>query len=159
MATQPDPTSKIEALKAAGVFNARAEQVHHPLFDASEFFDPHDLPQLKYEALRAMKQDQYPLARAAKEFGLSRPTLYQAQAQLEQQGLEGLLPRKRGPKNPHKLTPAVRQYLQETAAANPELKPQDLTRQLRQRFRVKLHPRTVEKALKAKAKRGPQITP
>ena len=159
MSAQTEPSSKIQALKAAGVYNPRADQVRHCLFGASEFFDPHDLPQLKYEALRAIEHERYPLARAAREFGLSRPTLYQAQAQLEQQGLEGFLPRKRGPKHPHKLTPKVRQCLLELVGSNPQLRPQELARQLRHRFRVKLHPRTIEKALKAKAKRGRQTSP
>jgi transposase len=159
MSAQTDPQSKIQALKAAGVFNPRADQVRHPLFGAAEFFDPHDLPQLKYETLRAIEHDGYPIARAAQEFGLSRPTIYQAQAQFAQQGLEGLLPRKRGPKHPHKLTPKVRQCLQELAASHSQLRPAELARQLRHRFRVKIHPRTIEKALKAKPKRGPQATP
>jgi transposase len=159
MLAQTDPPSKLQALKAAGVFNPRAGQVHHPLFGPAEFFDPHDLPQLKYETLRAIEHDGYPIARAAKEFGLSRPTIYQAQAQFERQGLEGLLPRKRGPKNPHKLTPKVRQCLQELAASSPQLRPRELARQLRRRFRVNIHPRTIEKALKAKAKKGRQTTP
>lgn len=159
MPPQTDPQSKIQALKAAGVFNPRADQVRHPLFGAAEFFDPHDLPQLKYETLRAIEHDAYPIARAAQEFGLSRPTIYQAQAQFAHQGLEGLLPRKRGPKHPHKLTPKVRQCLQELVASHPQLTPAGLAHQLRKRFRVKLHPRTIEKALKAKPKRGPQATP
>ncbi len=159
MPTEADPQSKIQALKVAGVFNPRADQVRHPLFGASEFFDPHDLPQLKYETLRAIEHDGYPVARAAKEFGLSRPTIYQAQAQFAHQGLEGLLPHKRGPKHPHKLTPKVRQCLQELAASHPELRPAELARQLRHRFRVKIHPRTIEKVLKAKPKRGRQTKP
>lgn len=156
MTPKSEPSSKIQALKAAGAFNPRADRVHHPLFGSSEFFDPRDLPQLKYETLRAIEQDGYSIARAAEAFGLSRPTIYQAQDQLAQQGLEGLLPRKRGPKQPHKLTPEVRQCLQELAAADPQPKPQELARQLYRRFRVKLHPRTLEKALKARAKRGRQ---
>src|SRR3990172_2441182 len=104
MPPEPDPSAKAQALKAAGAFNPRANQVRHPLFEHSEFFDPHDLPQLKYEALRALQADDFSITRAAHEFGVSRPTLYQAQDRFNQQGLEGLLARKRGPKKPHKLT-------------------------------------------------------
>lgn len=160
MSPQPDLPAKVQALKSAGTFNPRAGQVRHPLFGHSEFFDPQDLPQLKYETLRALDRDGYSIARAAREFGLSRPTIYQAHGQFEQQGLEGLLPHKRGPKQPHKLTPQVRQYLEEVAGAEGPLPAAQLARRLRQRFRVKLHPRTIEKALKAKAKKGaPPPTP
>jgi transposase len=156
MPNQPDPPSKVQALKAAGALNPRAERVRHPLFGQSGFFDPRDLPQLKYETLRALEHEGYSISRAASEFGLSRPTIYQAQGQFEKQGLEGLLPRKRGPKKPHKLTPRVRQYLDKLASSKPQLDSRELVRRLQQRFKVKIHPRTIEKALKAKAKRGRQ---
>lgn len=93
--------------------------------------------QLKYETLRAVEVEKCPIAKAAREFGLSRPTIYEAQVQLEQQGLEGLLPHKRGPKAAHKLTGQVFQYLQEQAQAEPEVGAEELARRVRQRFAVK----------------------
>lgn len=158
MPPQPDCSPKVQALKAAGAFNPRADQVRHALFERSEFFDPQDLPQLKYEALRALKADEYSMTRAAHEFGLSRPTLYQAQDQFQKQGLEGLLARKRGPKSPHKLTPEVQQYLQEVKASEPELGARELVRRLHQKFKLRIHPRTVEKALSTRKKRGRQTS-
>ena len=155
-----DPTSKRHALQASGTFNPRAPHVRHALFQDSDFFDPEDLLQLKYETLRALEEDGSSIAQAASQFGLSRPTIYQAQDQFTKAGLEGLLPRKRGPKQAHKLTPEVRHYLHELAGSEPELQAPELVRRLRQRFRVKLHPRTIEKALKSKAKKGaPPPTP
>lgn len=152
-----DPDTKRRALQTTGTFNSHAAQVRHPLFQQSSFFDPEDLLQLKYETLRAVEVEKCPIARAAREFGLSRPTIYEAQAQLQLQGLEGLLPHKRGPKAAHKLTNQVLQYLQEQAQAEPEIEVQELARGVRQRFAVKLHPRTIQKALKGKAKRGRSI--
>ncbi len=150
----PSIPEKEQALKTAGTFNPRAAQVHHPLFQHSDFFDPRDLLQLKYETVRALQADDYSIVQAATDFGLSRPTIYQAQNQFQQQGLAGLLPHPRGPKQPHKLTPKVRTYLQQLVTAHPELKASELARRLRQRFHLKLHPRTIEKALHPKAKRG-----
>ena len=152
-----DPNAKRKALQATGTFNPRAAHVRHPLFQQSSFFDPEDLLQLKYETLRAVEVEKCPVAKAARDFGLSRPTIYEAQAQLEQQGLEGLLPHKRGPKAAHKLTDQVLQYLQEQAQAEPETDAEELARRVRQRFAVKLHPRTIQKALERKAKRGRPI--
>jgi len=154
----PDPTSptKRQALQSSGTFNPRHGRVRHPLFQGSDFFDPQDLLQLKYESLRAVQKKEYSIARAASEFGLSRPTLYQAQAHFAAQGLEGLLPGKRGPRQAHKLTAQVRQYLEQERAAHPELSARQLATRVRQRFRIKVHPRTLEKALKPKAKRGRQ---
>ncbi len=149
-----DPETKRKALQTTGTFNPRAAQVRHPLFQQSSFFDPEDLLQLKYETLRALELEHWPIARAARDFGLSRPTIYEAQMQFQQRGLEGLLPHKRGPKAAHKLTEEVLQFFQEQVAAQPELKAEELARRVRQRYGVKLHPRTIQKALKARAKRG-----
>jgi transposase len=151
-----DP-QKIQALRSSGTLNPRPEKVRHPRFADTEFFDPHDLVQLKYETLRAIESEGQPIAQAAVEFGLSRPTIYQARQAFQATGLEGLFPHKRGPKRPHKLTPEVRQYLDQALTSQPELKAAELARQVHQRFEVQLHPRTLEKALK-KAKRG-RLTP
>jgi transposase len=159
MTTDSDAHAKRRALQASGTFNPRSAEVRHPLFARSEFFDPQDLVQLKYETLRALEKDGYSIAQAAGEFGLSRPTIYQAQAHFQKGGLPGLLPRQRGPKRPHKLTGEVFAHLQDLRAKEPELNAGELARRLRQRFKVKLHRRTIEKALKARAKRGPRTTP
>jgi transposase len=149
-----DSHAKRQALQAAGTFNSRSAQVRHPLFQQSGFFDPEDLLQLKYETLRALEVDKCPMATAARQFGLSRPTIYQAQNQFQQQGLEGLLPRKRGPRAAHKLTAEIQQYLQIQTTIEPGVKAEELARRVRQRFGVPLHPRTIQKALQAKVKRG-----
>lgn len=151
--------SKRQALQGSGTFNPRHARVRHPLFQDSEFFDPQDLLQLKYESLRAVKQDDYSMAKAAADFGLSRPTLYQAQAHFQANGLEGLMPAKPGPRQAHKLTPQVLEYLRELSTGQPELSASQLAGQVRQRFKIKVHPRTVEKALKPKAKRGRHSSP
>jgi transposase len=149
-----DPHAKRKALQATGTLNPRAAQVRHPLFQQSGFFDPEDLLQLKYETLRALEVEKCPMAQAARQFALSRPTIYQAQSQFQQQGLEGLLPHKRGPKAAHKLTAEIKQYLQGQAATESEVNAEELARRVRQRYGVQLHPRTIQKALKAKAKGG-----
>ena len=152
----PDSAAKRQALQASGTFNAWHDRVRHPLFEKGDFFDPRDLLQLKYETLRALQEEGYSIARAAAEFGLSRPTIYQAHDHFQERGLQGLLPDKPGPKQPHKLTAEVRGYLRELRVAEPGLGGRELARRVRQRFKVKLHPRTIEKASKAEAKRGRQ---
>ena len=159
MPQSSQPNTKRQALEASGTFNPRSAKVRHPLFQQSEFFDPQDLLQLKYETLRALKTEGYSIAKASSDFGLSRPTIYQAQAIFAEKGVEGLLPHKTGPKHPRKLTPEVRQHLQELEKALPEIGAAELARRVRQRFNVTLHPRTIEKALRGKAKRGRQIPP
>ena len=154
----PVDPKKVQALRASGTLNPHPEKVRAPRFAEKEFFDPNDLVQLKYETLRAVEVDGQPLSAAAADSGLSRPTIYEAQTNFLTHGMEGLLPKKRGPKNPHKLGTEVWKFIEETLSSDPELKSTELVQKVRQRFGVKVHPRTVEKALK-KAKRGRQPPP
>jgi transposase len=89
---------------------------------------------------------------AALDYGLSRPTIYEAQENLRQEGIGGLLPQKRGPKKARKLTPEVRFYLEELVASEPDLKATALVQRVRRRFGIVLHPRTVEKAVRKKGR-------
>jgi transposase len=156
MPDKPLPKAKPQALQDSGTFNPGHAKVRHVLFQNSEFFDPRDLPQLKYETLRSLAKEGYSVAKAAREFGLSRPTIYHSQTHFEAGGLAGLLPAKPGPKQPHKLTAEVLAYLEELVHTEPPLKARQMSARVRQRFKLKVHPRTIEKALKPKAKRGRQ---
>jgi hypothetical protein len=109
-----DPKS--DALQERGVLNPRPERVTDELFRQSDFFDPRDLPQVKYEMLRRVQQDGLAVARAAEAFGFSRPSFYEAQAAFAAGGLPGLLPKKRGPRRAHKLTAEVMRFVDEIRA-------------------------------------------
>jgi len=154
----PADPKKLQALRASGTLNPHPEKVRAPRFAEREFFDPHDLVQLKYETLRAVEIDGQSLSTAAAESGLSRPTVYQAQTSFLAHGMEGLLPRKRGPKAPHKLSHEVREFLAQCSLSEPGIGSTELAKRVRLRFGINVHPRTVEKALK-KAKRGRPVPP
>ncbi|PYV61103.1 MAG: hypothetical protein DMG97_44210 [Acidobacteria bacterium] len=98
-------SDKQKALQQHGTLNPRPQDVRHPLFQNSEFFDPSDLLQVKYDMLLQAHAEKRAVSRTAKEFGFSRPSFYQVEFAFEQDGLPGLLPQKRGPRNGHKLTP------------------------------------------------------
>ena len=53
--------------------NPRPEAVSDERFGDSEFFDPRDLVQVKYEMVRRARADGDPVTRAAASFGFSRP--------------------------------------------------------------------------------------
>jgi transposase len=154
----PSDPKKIQALRASGTLNPHPEKVRNARFAEREFFDPNDLVQLKYETLRAVEMDGESLSAAAAQSGLSRPTVYEAQTHFQTHGMEGLLPKKRGPKSPRKLKPEVREFLDQALSSEPELRSNELVQKVRQRFGMDIHPRTLEKALK-KAKRGRQTPP
>jgi transposase len=86
-------------------------------------------------------------------FGLSRPAFYQAQHSVAQQGLAGLIPRKRGPHGSHKLTPAVLDFVLQQRAASPSLTIAELITRIQQQFGVALHRRTIERHMARQEKK------
>lgn len=139
--------SKRRALREQACLNPRPQTVHDELFQDSDFFDPEDLVQVKYEMLRRVQQDGHPVAKAAAAFGFSRPSFYQAQSCFEQEGLAALVPRKRGPKRPHKLTQEVVEFLVQQRRQDPALRAPALAGLVEEKFGTAVHPRSVERSL------------
>ena len=142
---RPDP--KAEALRESRTLNPHPEKVTDEAFASADFFDARDLVQVKYEMLRRVSEDGMSVSSAAAAFGLSRQTYYQAAAALGEAGLAGLLPGKPGPRRAHKLTGEVLGHLQALAASDPGLRPAELAEAVAQRFGIRVHPRSVERAL------------
>jgi transposase len=139
---------KVEALTESRTLNPRPEAVTDEAFTSSEFFDPRDLVQVKYEMLRRVSEDGgVSVSSAAAAFGLSRQTYYQAAAALGEAGLAGLLPGKPGPRGAHKLTGEVVGHLQALVASDPGLRPAELAETVAQRFGIRVHSRSIERAL------------
>ena len=53
--------------------------------------------------LRRVSVEKASVTDVSDEYGVSRPTFYQAKADFEAAGIAGLVPKKRGPRGPHKL--------------------------------------------------------
>jgi transposase len=143
--SKPDP--KLRALKDSGTLNPHAQDVQDPAFVGIDFFDPRDLVQVRYEMLRRVRTDGQSIVKATTAFGVSRPTFYKVQDDFDRSGLVGLLPSKRGPRGPHKITAQVMRFIEETAASDEELDAQDLAERIAQRFGLVVHRRTVARAL------------
>ncbi|HXX02264.1 MAG TPA: helix-turn-helix domain-containing protein [Candidatus Acidoferrales bacterium] len=126
--------------------------MEHESFRGSEFFDPEDLLQVKYEMLRQVDVDKQPVSQAAKRFGFSRPSFYQAQAAFQEAGLAGLLPQKRGPRSGHKLTPELMQFVTQLRLAEPEISSAQIAERIAQRFGVSVHPRSIDRQLRHQKK-------
>ena len=138
---------KVEALRAERSLNPRPEAVGDEQFARSEFLDARDLVQVKYEMVRRARVEGEPVSRAAEAFGFSRPSFYAAQAALDQGGLAALVPARPGPKRAHKMTGEVVAFAREQRAADPGLSSQALVELIEERFGVRVHRRSVERAL------------
>lgn len=150
--SKPDP--KLLALAESGTVNPHAQDVQDAAFLDSEFFDPRDLVQVRYEMLRRVRTEGQTVVDAASSFGVSRPTFYKAQADFERAGLAGLLPVKRGPHGPHKITDEVMAFIEAARAQEEGLDAQRLVERIAEHFGLAVHRRTVERALaRSKKKR------
>jgi transposase len=146
---------KSEALQHAGALNRHPDRVSDPCFGQGAFFDARDLVQVKYEMLRRVRAEGASVSAAAQAFGMSRVSFYEAQAAFEEKGLPGLTPKKPGPRGRHKLTPEVVAFVQEELAKQPPAQVRELPDRIRERFGLRVHRRTVERAL-ADAKKKPR---
>ena len=147
-------SSKIKKLKEQGVLNPKAEKVKDELFQKYDFFDPQDLLQVKYEMLRRVQKDGSTVLNASQKFGFSRPSFYKAQNDFITNGLPGLIPRQKGPKEAHKLSGDVMEYVDQTIAKDNTLKAAKIVSLLQKRFSLKVHPRSIERALARRKKKG-----
>ena len=137
--------AKRQRLRDSGTLHPHPERVEDLLFEASDFFDPEDLVQVKYEMLRRVEVDECSVRQVAETFGFTRPVYYQARTAYDRDGLLGLVPAKRGPKGGHKLTAEVMEFVDQLTA-DEDLSAVELVRRVVERFGVQVHPRSIERA-------------
>lgn len=141
---------KNSLLKKQGTFNQNSAKVSSELFLENDFFDPHDIVQTKYEMIRCVHKQNITVKEASKSFGFSRPAFYQAQSSFEQEGLGGLLPKQRGPKNRHKLSQEIMQFVNDAMASNPPLSMQEIVLLIKERYGLEIHARSITRALNSR---------
>jgi transposase len=146
---------KVEALRRRSCLNPHPESVADPLFEASDFFDPRDLVQVKYEMLRRVQVEGQSITESASQFGFSRPSFYQAQSAFDLGGLGGLLPKKPGPRHAHKLSEEVVEFVERLRSGDPSFRSAELAERVWERFGRKVHPRSIERALARRKKKRP----
>jgi len=154
MATSDDPSSRRQALAQQGLLNPATEAVRNERFLNDAFFDPDDLVQVRYEMLRSVRSGELPATVAALAFGVSRATYYQSLAAFQRQGIAGLLPQKRGPRGAHKLTDEVLDFLTQHLKHQPDSDSTVLAHLLGERFQLRVHPRSIERALERRRKKN-----
>jgi len=141
---------KVEALLEEGTLNPSPEKVRDPKFRESEFFDPRDIVQVRYEMLRRVSIENASVSAATGEYGVSRPAYYQTKANFDRAGIAGLVPQKRGPRGPHKLRGEALAFVQQQLVAGAPLRARELVKLVQQKFDLNIHPRTIERAVSGK---------
>jgi len=144
---------KIEALREEGTLNLTPEHVRDPKFQGNEFFDPHDIVQVKYEMLRRVSVENASVSATTEDYGVSRPTYYQTKASFDKAGIAGLVPQTRGPRGPHKFRGEALAFVQQQLVAGEPVRARELAKLVRQKFDLNIHPRTIERAVAGKKTR------
>jgi transposase len=142
--------AKADFLLEEGTLNPSPAKVRDPKFREGDFFDPRDVVQVKYEMLRRVSVENTSVTDASDEYGVSRPTYYQVRADFDQAGIAGLVPKKRGPRGPHKIQGEVLAFLRTQLVPGEPIRARDLAKLIQREFDLDVHPRTIERALSGK---------
>jgi transposase len=137
---------KYQTLQDNKTLNRHPEQVTDPLFQEHDFFDARDLIQVKYEMLRKVEREQWTVAKASKIFGFSRPSFYKTQHDFEQDGINGLISEKRGPKKAHKISTDIMMFIEKLMQSQ-RFPIQTIVKKVEENFNVTVHKRTIERAI------------
>jgi transposase len=143
---------KVAALREERSLNPRPEAVRDPAFAGSEFLDARDMVQVKYEMVRRVRVDGDAVSRSAAQFGFSRPSFYQAAVAIDAGGLAALVPVRPGPRRAHKMSDEVVGFALSQLEADPTLRAAELVGAIEARFGIRVHPRSVERALSRAAR-------
>ncbi len=145
-------SARYRALEQAGLLHPAAEAVlAEPFRSHPPFFAPFDKVQVKYEMLRAHLLDGQTASAAAAAHGYSRASFYLVAGAFEQSGMVGLLDERPGRRGPVKLSPEVLAFLEMRRRERPGASGAELASELEAALGVRLHRRTVEKALGSRA--------
>jgi transposase len=130
--------TKLENLAHEGTLNPASGKVRDPKF------------QVKYEMLRRVTVEKASVTDVSDDFGVSRPTFYQAKSDFEGAGIAGLVPKKRGPRGPNKLQGEILAFIKARLSPGEPIRARDLANLVRDEFGLDVHPRTIERAIGGK---------
>lgn len=149
---------KVQLLRSRGALHTHPERVQDELFRTSTFFDSRDRLQVCYEMLRRHQVDGQSVAHTARAFGVSRQHFYLLKRAFAARGLFGLLPRQRGPKGARKCSEQVLEHVQVRRRESPSLSWGELVDEVAANFDVRVHPRTLQRALARRGKKRRSTT-
>ena len=147
MSTERGEDRKRDRLREAGTLNPSPEKIREPMFATGDFFDPEDLLQVRYEMVRLVRYRKATLREAAERFGVSLPTCFRLVRAFRQGGLAGLVPARRGPRGPRKITPEILGFVRTYREQHGRIGARRLVPLIEAEFGVRIHPRGLEKAL------------
>lgn len=132
-------------LRRARCLHRTPERVKDEQFtQQTDFFDPKDIVQVKYELLRRCEVNGRDVAATCLNFGFSRTTYYKVQQAFFSGGIPALMGKPRGRLKPIKVTDVVRGHLIAEKARNPKLSAREMVAILKERYHVQLTERMIQ---------------
>ena len=145
---------KARILRELGCLNPHPGSVACQLFAETDFFDPRDLLQVKYEMVRSVQTEKAPIRQVASRFGFSRPSVYKALADFDEGGIAGLQRDKPGPRRAHKLDVSVMQFVTQIRDEDPKTPLEKILDRIEAEFGIRVHKRSLQRALARRKKGG-----
>lgn len=145
--SEPVDQPKVDFLKSQSLLNPRPERVTHPLFETIEFFDRLDLPQVRYEMLRAARVEQTPVAEACRLLGFSREYFYRLERAFTERGYVALLGSPMGRPPLLALNQEIINFIVHRKLELPKLSGEKLRKEILQLYKVDCSRRTVERII------------
>lgn len=146
---------RTDFLVAQGLANSRPERVKSPLFGSLEFFEPLDLPQVRYEMLRAARGGSASVAEACRSFGFSREYFYRLERAFLERGYVALLGSPMGRPPLLALNPQIVNFIVYRKLEDATVSGETLRGEIQDLFKVDCSRRTVERIVeKSRVGRG-----
>lgn len=136
---------KKKFLRKEGLLNPKPQRVTHSLFQTNAFFDPLDLPQVRYEMLRIARVEQISVTEACRLFGFSREYFYRLEREFMTRGYGSLLGSFRGRRPLIALNQELVNFIIHRKMTEPKLTGEDLRKELKSTYQAECSRRTVER--------------
>jgi transposase len=153
MESKKGSAAKRKILGQNGTLNKNPDKVADNNFKNIAFFDPNDIVQVKYEMLRSAQKEGVGILKASETYGFSRISFYKTHKAFKENGLSGLLPKKRGPRRAHKLTVEIMEFVSGLIDQKPDIKSTEIKKEIKKRFSITVHQRSIERAIKRSKKK------
>ena len=137
--------NKKKFLEQEGLLNPKPERVSHPLFKTLDFFDPLDLPQVRYEMIRAARVEKNTVAEACKLFGFSREYFYKLERTFMARGYVALVGSTMGRRPIIALNQEIVNFIVHRKIDENQLSGENLRQEIKRQYNVDCSRRTVER--------------
>jgi transposase len=126
--------------------------VSNALFINNPYFDVYDIIQVKYEMIRAVKNEELSVTDSSIQFGFSRTAYYKIERQFNEEGIYGLFSKKTGPKLPVKLTKDILDFANDLKIQRSDITNEEIVEEIYLQKGIRIHKRSLQRE-KAKKKR------